>query len=217
MKTVTSIVYTSDLKNILTKFYKDWMKTVTAIVYTSDLINILTKFHKDWMKTVTSTVYTNKLLTINILTKFHKDWMKTATSIVYTRFGPRDQVFDPTISNVELCLDINKKYSLVKYHHYWTKTIASSVFTRQTSWSSFIYIKLKFWTRNVASFTRKTAPTTGGHVFERTGTTYELNQHTIKTNILTNFELYRGIIGTNLLTKFHEDRIRNVASRVFTN
>ncbi|KAH3887740.1 hypothetical protein DPMN_011759 [Dreissena polymorpha] len=58
MKTVTSIVYTSDLLvfdliNILTKFHKDWMKT----------INILTKFHKDWMKTATSTVYTNKLLT----------------------------------------------------------------------------------------------------------------------------------------------------------
>ncbi|KAH3713531.1 hypothetical protein DPMN_073323 [Dreissena polymorpha] len=84
MKTVTSIVYTSDLINILTKFHKDWMKTATSIVYTSDLINILTKFHKNWMKTVTSTIYTNKLLTINILTKFHKDWMKTATSIVYT-------------------------------------------------------------------------------------------------------------------------------------
>ncbi|KAH3869376.1 hypothetical protein DPMN_032539 [Dreissena polymorpha] len=62
MKTVTSIVNTSDLINILTKFHKDWMKT----------INILTKFHKDWTKT------------INILTKFHKDWMKTVTSTVYT-------------------------------------------------------------------------------------------------------------------------------------
>ncbi|KAH3717500.1 hypothetical protein DPMN_060290 [Dreissena polymorpha] len=72
-------------------------------------------------------------------------------------------------------------------------------------------------TRNVASrvFTR-TAPTTGGHVFQRTGTTFELNQHIIKTNILTNFELNRGIIETNLLSKFHEDRTRNMAFRVFT-
>ncbi|KAH3769537.1 hypothetical protein DPMN_170810 [Dreissena polymorpha] len=30
------------------------------------------------------------------------------------------------------------------------------------------------------------------------------------------FELSPGIIGTNVLTKFHEDRTRNVASRVFT-
>ncbi|KAH3859554.1 hypothetical protein DPMN_102371 [Dreissena polymorpha] len=76
----------------------------------------------------------------------------------------------------------------------------------------------KDWTRNVPStaLTRKTAPPTGDHVFQRTGTTFELNQNIIKKTILTNFELYRGIIGTNLLTKFHEDRTRNVASREFT-
>ncbi|KAH3718035.1 hypothetical protein DPMN_060833 [Dreissena polymorpha] len=57
-------------------------------------------------------------------------------------------------------------------------------------------------TRNVASrvFTRKTAPTTGGHSLQA----------------LPNFKLDRGIIGTNLLSKFHEDRTRNVASRVLT-
>ncbi|KAH3833361.1 hypothetical protein DPMN_106668 [Dreissena polymorpha] len=74
-------------------------------------------------------------------------------------------------------------------------------------------------TRNVAFrvLTRKTAPPTSGHLFQRTGTTFELNQRIIKTNILTNFELDRGIIGTNFVTKFHEDPTRNVASRVFTN
>ncbi|KAH3817787.1 hypothetical protein DPMN_119342 [Dreissena polymorpha] len=74
-------------------------------------------------------------------------------------------------------------------------------------------------TRNVGSkvFTRKTAPPTGGHVFHRAVITVELNQHTIKTNILTNFKLDQGIIGTNLLTTFHEDLTRYVASRVFTN
>ncbi|KAH3827944.1 hypothetical protein DPMN_129890 [Dreissena polymorpha] len=79
MKTVTSIVYTSDLINILTKFHEDWRKTVTSIVYTRYnpnpdfiTIKILTKFHKDWMKTII------------ILIKFHKDWMKTVTSTIYT-------------------------------------------------------------------------------------------------------------------------------------
>ncbi|KAH3884197.1 hypothetical protein DPMN_008171 [Dreissena polymorpha] len=62
----------------------------------------------------------------------------------------------------------------------------------------------------------KTAPTTGGHVFQRIGTTFELNQDIIKTNILTIFDLGRDFIGTKLLTKFHEDGARNVASRVFT-
>ncbi|KAH3720133.1 hypothetical protein DPMN_063027 [Dreissena polymorpha] len=73
-------------------------------------------------------------------------------------------------------------------------------------------------TRNVACRvnTRKTAPPTGGHVFQRTRTTFELYQHIIKTNILKNFKLDLGIIETNLLTKFREDRTRNVASRVFT-
>ncbi|KAH3769526.1 hypothetical protein DPMN_170796 [Dreissena polymorpha] len=55
---------------------------------------------------------------------------------------------------------------------------------------------------------RKTAPPTGGHLFQRARTTFELNQF---------FELNRNIIGTNLLTKFHEDRTINVASIVFTN
>ncbi|KAH3749717.1 hypothetical protein DPMN_184227 [Dreissena polymorpha] len=79
---------------------------------------------------------------------------------------------------------------------------------------------------------RKTTPPTGSHVFQRTRTTFELNQHIIKTNILTklhedwacnvtstvftSFELDRDIIGTNVLTKFHDDPIKNVASRVFT-
>ncbi|KAH3692511.1 hypothetical protein DPMN_194353 [Dreissena polymorpha] len=62
----------------------------------------------------------------------------------------------------------------------------------------------------------KTAKLTGGHVFQQIGTTFELNQDIIKTNILTNFELGRDFIGTKLLTKFHEDGTRNVASRVFT-
>ncbi|KAH3735667.1 hypothetical protein DPMN_042202 [Dreissena polymorpha] len=58
---------------------------------------------------------------------------------------------------------------------------------------------------------------TGGLVFQRTGNTFELNQHIIRTNILTNFELNRDFIGTKFLTKFHEDGTINVASRVFTN
>ncbi|KAH3882371.1 hypothetical protein DPMN_006307 [Dreissena polymorpha] len=49
--------------------------------------------------------------------------------------------------------------------------------------------------------TKKNAPHTGGHVFQATGTI---------------FELVKNIIGTNLLTKFHDDRTINTASRVLT-
>ncbi|KAH3770005.1 hypothetical protein DPMN_171284 [Dreissena polymorpha] len=93
----------------------------------------------------------------------------------------------------ELVREINKTNVLTNFHDDWAKIVTSRVFTR------------------------KTAPTTGGHVFQRTGTTFELNQHIIKTNILTNFEMDQDFIGTKLLTIFHEDQTINVASRVFTN
>ncbi|KAH3854587.1 hypothetical protein DPMN_097132, partial [Dreissena polymorpha] len=61
----------------------------------------------------------------------------------------------------------------------------------------------------------KTAPPTGGHVFQHTGTTFEFNQDIIICLILTNFELGRDFIGTKLLNKFHEDGTRNVTSRTY--
>ncbi|KAH3736146.1 hypothetical protein DPMN_042708 [Dreissena polymorpha] len=81
--------------------------------------------------------------------------------------------------------------------------------------------------RNMASRPNKeNCPPTGGHIFQRTGTTFELNQHIIKTTMLTknvtstvftSVELDRGTIWTKLLTKFHKDRTGNMASREFTN
>ncbi|KAH3821591.1 hypothetical protein DPMN_123355 [Dreissena polymorpha] len=100
--------------------------------------------------------------------------------------------FSPIWTIFELVRDINKTNVLTKFRDSWLKLVTSRP-------------------------NKKTAPPTGGHVFQRTGTTFQLDQYSIKTNILKNFELHRGIIRTNLLTKFHEDRKRNVASRVFTN
>ncbi|KAH3812683.1 hypothetical protein DPMN_141121 [Dreissena polymorpha] len=94
-----------------------------------------------------------------------------------------------------------------------------------------------YWNKNVTS--RKTAPPPGDHVFSLIWTIFKLVQDINATNVFTKntapppppppwqplwasnvtstvFELSRGIIGTNVLTKFHEDRTRNVASRVFT-
>ncbi|KAH3879089.1 hypothetical protein DPMN_002990 [Dreissena polymorpha] len=101
--------------------------------------------------------------------------------------------FSPIWIIFELVRDINKTNVLTNFHDDWAKIVTSRVFTR------------------------KTALPTGSHVFQRTGTTFELNQHIIKTNILTNFKLDQDFIGTKLLTKFHEDWTINVASRVFTN
>ncbi|KAH3830151.1 hypothetical protein DPMN_103389 [Dreissena polymorpha] len=65
---------------------------------------------------------------------------------------------------------------------------------------------LEDWKRNVPSrkYTlsrMKTARPPGNHVFQRTGTIFELNSH---------------IKETNVLTKFHENWAKNVTSRVFT-
>ncbi|KAH3721318.1 hypothetical protein DPMN_064238 [Dreissena polymorpha] len=83
---------------------------------------------------------------------------------------------------------------------------------------------------------RKKAPPAGGHVFQATGTIFELVQNIIGTNLLTKFHddltintasrvLTRKyatppwrpyIIGKNHLNKFHDDWTINVASRVLT-
>ncbi|KAH3882301.1 hypothetical protein DPMN_006236 [Dreissena polymorpha] len=145
--------------------------------------NVLTKFHDDKAKDETSIVFDHKE---NCPTPpgghFHDDWAKNVTSRetnVLTKFHS---------VHIEKCPAnwrpyINKTNVLTNFHDDWAKIVTSSVFAR-------------------------TKMPTGGHIYQRTRTTFELNQHIINTNILTNFELDRDIIGTNVLTKFHEDRTK---------
>ncbi|KAH3815163.1 hypothetical protein DPMN_143685 [Dreissena polymorpha] len=126
-------------------------------------------------------------------------------------------VFSPIWTIFERVPDINKSNVLINHffqrtgtifelNSHWTKNVTSSVFTCfnykhiEKTAPPAMYINktnvlTKFHddrTRNVASrvFTRKTAPPTGGHVFQRTGTTFEINQYIIKTNIVTKFHEY---------------------------
>ncbi|KAH3706468.1 hypothetical protein DPMN_065854 [Dreissena polymorpha] len=99
----------------------------------------------------------------------------------------------PTI--FKLVRDINKNNVLTNFHDDWAKIVTSRVLTR------------------------KTAPPTGSHVFQRIRTNFELKQDIIKTNILTKLHedwCLQDCIGTKLLTKLHEDGTRNLTSRVFT-
>ncbi|KAH3816502.1 hypothetical protein DPMN_118018 [Dreissena polymorpha] len=165
--------------------------TISKFVRDINKTNVLTKFHDDWAKPVTSRVFT----------------MKTAPPTgghvfqwTGTTFELNQHIIKTNIlTNFKLDRGIIETNLLTKFHEERTRNVASRVLT------SFLYSQI-----------RKTAPPTGGHVCQRTGTTFELNQHIIKTNILTNLELNRGIIGTNLLTKFHEDQTKNVASTVKT-
>ncbi|KAH3769062.1 hypothetical protein DPMN_170309 [Dreissena polymorpha] len=94
----------------------------------------------------------------NVLTKFYKNWAKNVTSKVFTCFHyiHKEKNAPPTGGHKSIKTNI-----LTNFHDDWAKIVTSRVFT---------------W---------KTAPPTGGNVFRRAGTTFELNQRIIKTNILT--------------------------------
>ncbi|KAH3866177.1 hypothetical protein DPMN_029234 [Dreissena polymorpha] len=157
---------------------------------------------------------------------FHDDWTKNVTSRK-TAPPPGSHVIQLTGTIFQLNSRIKETNVLTKFHENLAKDLTSRVFTcfhyihieknaRPFSNLSDISIKTNLlinfqddWAKIVTSrvFIRKTAPPTGGHLHED----WALNVTS------TVFELDRDIIGTNLLTKFHEDRTKNVASRVFTN
>ncbi|KAH3776792.1 hypothetical protein DPMN_178225 [Dreissena polymorpha] len=186
----------------------------------------------------------------NVRTKFHEDWAKNVSSRLFTCLHyihiektaphPGSHVFSLIMTIIELVRDICKIDAknvtsretnvLTKFQEDLTKNVTSRVFT------CFHYIHIEKtalppgghfhddWAKIVTSRVNIAQPP-GGHVFQWTQTVFELNQHIIKTNILTklhedwasnvtstvftSFELGRGIIGTNVLTKFHEDRTIN--------
>ncbi|KAH3865412.1 hypothetical protein DPMN_028451 [Dreissena polymorpha] len=251
LSTQSEKLYTNATRRFahLRGFHDDWANIATSRVHVIQLTgtifelnshiketNVLTKLHEKWANNVTSRVFTcfhyihtciekNALPTgghpcyatdrtifelnshikeTNVLTKFHENLAKNVTF----RVEKCPTHWRPCLSTIctifKLVRDINKTNVLSNFHDDWAKIVTFRVFTR------------------------KTALPTGGHVFQLTGTTFELNQHIIKTIILTNdlvfdpaqnpyFQLDRDFIGTKLLTKFHEDRTINVASRVFTN
>ncbi|KAH3707767.1 hypothetical protein DPMN_067182 [Dreissena polymorpha] len=198
--------------------------------------NILANSH---VIQLTGTIYelNCRIKETNILSKFHEHWAKNVTST------PRPlaaKFFLPIPTIFKLVRDINKTNVFTNFHDDWAKIVTCRVLTREkcpVHWRPCFFHDLDHfrirprhqlnqcfdqlcydWAKIVTSrvLTRKTAPPTGGHVFQRIGTTFELNQDIIKTNILTNFELVRDFIGTKLLTKFHKNGTRNVACRVFT-
>ncbi|KAH3738906.1 hypothetical protein DPMN_045549 [Dreissena polymorpha] len=207
--------------NLFTKFHDEWANNVTSRVHVIQMTgtifelnsciketNVLTKFNENWAKNVTSRVEkcppTGTIFNLvrdinktNVLTNFD-DWAK----IVNSR---------PKTANI-----------LTKCHKNWSKNVTSRVFTcfhyihiEKNAPPTDGHISIKpivltnFHDDWAKSPKKENGPATGGHVFQRTGTTFELNQHIIKANILTNFKYDRDIIGTNLLTKFREDRTIN--------
>ncbi|KAH3818610.1 hypothetical protein DPMN_120332 [Dreissena polymorpha] len=99
----------------------------------------------------------------NVLTTFHVNWVKNVTS-TKSALLTGGHVFSPIWTIFKL------------FHDDWAKTVSSRVFTRKTAPPTGGHFH-EDRTRNVASrvFKRKTAPPTGSNVFQRTGSTFELN------------------------------------------
>ncbi|KAH3742164.1 hypothetical protein DPMN_048900 [Dreissena polymorpha] len=227
--TILKLVRGINKTNVLPNFHDDWAKIVTCNVFTRKTAPP-TVVHV-FQRTGTTFKLNQHIIKANILTKFHENWAKNVTSIVFTCFHyihlqknamPNvGHVFSPIWTIFELVRDFNKTNVLTDFHDDWAKIVTFRVFTSENC--HYIHIEknappklvrginktnvlpyfhddwAKIVTCNV--FTRKTAPPTVVHVFQRTGTTFKLNQHIIKANILT---------------KFHENWAKNVTSRVFT-
>ncbi|KAH3833362.1 hypothetical protein DPMN_106669 [Dreissena polymorpha] len=168
-------------------FHDDWAKNVTSRVKQN---NVLTKFHENWTKNVTSRVlicfhcihlektaqplgghvfspiwtifkFVPDINKTNVLTKFHDDWAKIVSSRVFKR-----KTSPPTGGNV-----FQRTGTTFELNQRIIKTIILQMFTSFKLDQGIIGTNLL--TKTVASrvFTMKTAPPTGGHVFQRTRTT----------------------------------------------
>ncbi|KAH3846433.1 hypothetical protein DPMN_088734 [Dreissena polymorpha] len=111
------------------------------------------------------------IIRTNVLTKIHLDWTENVTCRVLTR---------------------NKRYR----NHFQTQPS----FIKTINVSSRV-VNINKRASKAQRTDLKNAPPPGDHVFQATGTI---------------FELVQDIIGTNLLTKFHDDWTINMASRVLT-
>ncbi|KAH3885510.1 hypothetical protein DPMN_009504 [Dreissena polymorpha] len=197
-RTIFKLIQDIVRKKILTKFNEDCAINVTSRVLTRFYYtlkpykvnchapwrpfiigtHVLTKFHEDWIKNVTSretatpsgshvfqptrTIFelVQDIIITNVLTKFHKDWTINVTSRVLTRKTappPGGHVFHPTGTIFELVQDFIGTHVPTKFHADWTKNVTTRVLTR------FYY-----------SHIGKTATPPGSHVFQPTGTIFEL-------------------------------------------
>ncbi|KAH3748188.1 hypothetical protein DPMN_182626 [Dreissena polymorpha] len=191
-------------------------------------VNLLTKFHEDPTINVASRVKNAPPLGSHVfqenVTIFQLIQVIIKTNPIYSHIRKNapplgSHVFQANVIIFKLIQYIIETNLLTKFHEDWTINVAYRLLTRKTAPPPGGHVFSLIWTKlvryiNKTMFTRNTAPPPGGHVFQRTRTIFELNQHIILTNILTNFEL--SINEKNVLTKFHEDQTKNVAFRVFT-
>ncbi|KAH3798745.1 hypothetical protein DPMN_152348 [Dreissena polymorpha] len=224
--------------NTMTKIHKIRHKIVTSRVFTRIVFNImkclLTKCGRTDRRRAKTDLKTSPeqsdINKTNVLTTFYDDEAKNATSIEIP--PPCGHFHDDWAKNVTSRIITCTSDSIMSGHN----IVNSQQFTHNNGHNSEIsqqktashpggHVFSPIWiifklVRDINKTNEKLPRPACSHVFQWTGTIFELNQHIMKNKhfdkCFTSFELDRGIIGQNLLTNFHEDRTRNEASRVFT-
>ncbi|KAH3887264.1 hypothetical protein DPMN_011280 [Dreissena polymorpha] len=206
--------------------------------------NLRTKFYEDRTINVTFKVLTRKTAPspgghvfqrTGTIFKLSRDIMRShvLTKVLTRKTTPPlcGHIFQRTGTICKLNRAIIENNNMTKLHEDWTINVTSRVLTSKTApppWRPYSF-RTNVLTKFYYSHIGKTVPPPGVHVFQLTGTIFELSSDSIGTNVLTKFhedltihvtprifELDQDIIGTNLLTKFHEDQTINVAARVLT-
>ncbi|KAH3694422.1 hypothetical protein DPMN_081862 [Dreissena polymorpha] len=201
-KNVTSRPCYSSETNVLTKVHENWAKIVTSRAFTCFHYIHIEKNAPPTGGHVFSPIWTifeliRDISKTNVSTNnFHDDWAKIVTSRPNKENcpPPGSHVIQLTGTIFELNSHIKETNVLTKFHENWAKNVNSRVFTcfhnihieknAPPTGGHKTNVLTNFhddWAKIVTSrmFTRKTTPPTGGHVFQRTGTTFELNQHII--------------------------------------
>ncbi|KAH3699151.1 hypothetical protein DPMN_074105 [Dreissena polymorpha] len=154
---------------------------------------------------------------------FHGDRTINVASRVFTRFYYSPIFFQPTGTIFKLIQDSIGTNLLTKFHDNQTINVASRVLTGFYYSHILPYKTVPIPKMAKKNTVRENAPPPGGHVFQPTGTIFQLIQDSIGTNLLTKFHDNRtinkkcpsrwrscfssnNIVVMNLLTKFHKDQ-----------
>ncbi|KAH3872177.1 hypothetical protein DPMN_035392 [Dreissena polymorpha] len=181
--------------NVLTKFHEEitpYPPDGHDIIKT----NVLTKFHDDL--TIILTFRENALPPGS---HFHGDRKYMLTLVLTGKNAPSPGSHTNLLTNKNAGLLTRMIFDHIQYI---IRTNVLTKFHEDVTFrvlTSFYYSHTRTDKRQSQSPYKEKCPPTGGHVFQATGTT---------------FELVKNIIGTNLLTKFYDDRTMNMASRVLT-
>ncbi|KAH3811124.1 hypothetical protein DPMN_139529 [Dreissena polymorpha] len=214
--TIFELVQYIIVTNLMTKFHDDWTINVISKVLTRFYFSHIKKWSIPWGQGF----LTNQNHFQTLLTNIYEDRTINVATIVLTRKNappPGGHIFSS---------------------NYWTINVASIVsIIVLTKFHDRVLTRINFpplasmFFKQPEPYLEKNDPPPGGHVFQATGTIFELAQNITGIGKIfsprkmpgpfrpcfqqtrTSFELFEDIIRTNLSTKFHENWTKDVTYR----